>query len=719
MAKVHRNSLKPGYELHWYEIIEILGQGGFGITYLARDKNLNLKVAIKEYLPIELAVREADSSIHPVSDDKSEGFEWGLEKFIAEARTLAQFKHPNIVRVNAVFEANNTAYMVMEYEEGYSLGERLKSHGTLEESELMKVLIPILGGLEAVHAAGFIHRDIKPDNIFIRSDGSPVLLDFGSARQALGAHTRTLTSVASVGYAPFEQYAPNSARQGPWTDIYGLGATLYRAISGRAPLDAIDRGNAIVQTNSDVFVSASEVGAGRYSQRFLAAINAALHFKAGDRPQSIREWRAMFAARSAIPDLPYEATSQEQGGNNHETHPAAVVDVGGDTVRAEAVQEPRTKTPATWTFMHIATLVLLWLVAAGTVFWLWPRSEMQVTDTAKPPEPGAQTLRVAQLLAEAHGHLKAGRLIGDDDDNALSRFQAVLRLDADNAVAARGVTAVATALIVAAIQRVEVSDLVGARRILETVIPIAPEHPQLAEVRRLITNAQRKETETPPSLALLEKMPCSKEKGLRSTDSSVTTAIRFENQSQQAVLVFWLDHLGRRVQYAELAPHQSYRQETYVSHPWVITDAGGTCRAVYLPARTPARVAIDDQAVPATAPDAAGTTGFDDEANNAFATRLPTPGQLVLCRTGSDAPPPDVCARVAARYEMEVSVDINTCGLERLCGHLAGYDCRAATDGPYNYFDARTGETIASCGGRCMWRTCTDCPPPTWVCPTY
>ena len=292
--KIHRNSLQPGHKLHWYRIEKILGQGGFGITYLAHDFNLDRQVAIKEYLPIELAVRERDFSVHPVTEDHGEKFRWGLDRFITEARTLAKFKHPNIVHVLNVFEENNTAYMVMEYEHGESLQDILTRRKTLEEAELTNILIPILGGLQKVHDAGFIHRDIKPANIFIREDGSPVLLDFGSARQALSMATQTLTSLVSPGYAPYEQYYSKSDQQGPWTDIYGLGATLYRAVAGIAPMDAVDRSRAILKGDKDIFVFAIEIGKGRYSERFLLAIDHALQFKEGDRPQTINAWKAEF-----------------------------------------------------------------------------------------------------------------------------------------------------------------------------------------------------------------------------------------------------------------------------------------------------------------------------------------------------------------------------------------------------------------------------------------
>jgi len=305
-GKIHRNSLKPGHKVLWYEIKEILGQGGFGITYLAYDPNLEKLVAIKEYLPIELAVREGDFSVHPVTEDRGKQYKWGLDRFIAEARTLSKFDYPNIVRVLSVTEENNTAYMVMVYEHGQSLQEKLKGKKTLEEAELLKILIPILGGLEHIHNAGFIHRDIKPDNIFIRNDGSPVLLDFGSARQALGEQTKTLTSLISPGYSPFEQYFSKGNEQGEWTDIYSLGATLYRAITGVAPQDAIDRSNAILKTSKDIIVTAVEIGKGRYSERFLIAIDHALNFKPEDRPQSIAEWSNEFEppASEAVTIIP-------------------------------------------------------------------------------------------------------------------------------------------------------------------------------------------------------------------------------------------------------------------------------------------------------------------------------------------------------------------------------------------------------------------------------
>lgn len=171
----HRNALEAGCELHWYTIQDVLGQGGFDITYLAYDANLKQNVAIKEYLPTGIAMREPDSSVHPITDEHRAGFDWGLERFLTGARTLTRFDHSNIVRVVTVFELNQTAYMVMRYEQGKGLDELLPRNGTLSERWLKKMIFPIIGGLSQVHSAGFIHRDIKPPNIFIREDQSPVL----------------------------------------------------------------------------------------------------------------------------------------------------------------------------------------------------------------------------------------------------------------------------------------------------------------------------------------------------------------------------------------------------------------------------------------------------------------------------------------------------------------------------------------------------------------
>lgn len=298
----HQNALNQNDRLHWYEIKSILGQGGFGITYIAHDTNLNHDVAIKEYLPVEFSTRNASGEVQAISEEHAEIFEWGKSRFLEEARTLFQFKHENIVRVLSFFEANNTGYMVMEYEQGVDFSDLIGSGETLSETRLLEIIIPILDGLELVHDQGFIHRDIKPQNIVLRNDGRPVLIDFGSARQAMGAQTRTLTALVTPGYTPLEQYHESVGTQGPWTDIYALGATLYMAVTGNKPADALKRSAARAEQKSDAYRRLSGHNADHYSEHFLAAIDYALEFVAKNRPQSLSEWSKMLRGIEPVPN---------------------------------------------------------------------------------------------------------------------------------------------------------------------------------------------------------------------------------------------------------------------------------------------------------------------------------------------------------------------------------------------------------------------------------
>ena len=287
----YRNALPPGATVGSYRIEKILGQGGFGITYLARDEKLERYVAVKEYFPTEFSRRESDGMVYPQSEDDEQVYAWGMERFLDEGKTLAKFKHPNIVRVIDYLEENNTAYILMEYEHGKDLQTILKEKKALSGEEILEIYLPLLDGLSLVHKAGFIHRDIKPANIFIREDGSPVLIDFGSARQGLATKTRTLTTLVSPGYAPFEQYnADGPGKQGPWTDIYALGASMYKSLFGRSPLDAVSRAEERVAGRDDPYMTAALMGEGHYPVRILEAIDMALAFLPEERPQTIGDW---------------------------------------------------------------------------------------------------------------------------------------------------------------------------------------------------------------------------------------------------------------------------------------------------------------------------------------------------------------------------------------------------------------------------------------------
>src|SRR5262245_49529389 len=288
-------ALPKGYALHEYRIEQTLGIGGFGLTYLATDSNLNLKVAIKEYLPGDLAQRGDGQSVRPKEESAFESFKWGLSRFLDESRTLASFRHPNIVRVLRFFEANQTAYMVMEFVAGQPLGEWIRSRRPLEQSAVLALALPLLDGLEVVHRGGFLHRDIKPSNIFIRDDGTPVLLDFGSARATSAASE--LTAIVTPGYAPIEQYH-SQGQQGPWSDLYAFGGVLYWMITGKRPVEAVAR------VRQDMLPPAMQAAdRARYSAELLTAVDWALTPHEERRPQSVSEFR------SSLPGL---ATTADQ-----------------------------------------------------------------------------------------------------------------------------------------------------------------------------------------------------------------------------------------------------------------------------------------------------------------------------------------------------------------------------------------------------------------------
>jgi serine/threonine protein kinase len=288
----YRNALPLGSMLLEYRLDQILGSGGFGITYLGWDTHLEKNVAIKEYLPVELAVRAVDGSIVPINTGTEHDYKWGLDRFLQEARLLARFSHPNIVHVNRYFEGNGTAYMVMNYEEGESFSRMLRQAPFPSEISLKQVLMPLLDGLSAVHAQGFLHRDIKPSNIFIRKEGGPLLIDFGSARLASGHITRTMTSIVSPGYAPLEQYSKDGDNQGAWTDIYSLAGVMYRAVTNDNPPDAVTR------LKNDPVMEDLVKARSRYSSPFLHAINRGMALDEKNRPRSVKEWKAILSGKA-------------------------------------------------------------------------------------------------------------------------------------------------------------------------------------------------------------------------------------------------------------------------------------------------------------------------------------------------------------------------------------------------------------------------------------
>jgi serine/threonine protein kinase len=282
-------SLHAGRKLCQYKVLRVLGAGGFGITYLARDESLEKLFAIKEFFPEEYAVR-AGASVKPKTSQVVD-FGWARERFIEEARILARFDHPNIAKVVQIFELNNTAYMVQEYEHGRDLAEWFREiNDAPTQTELDSLIEPLLTALELVHRNDLLHRDISPGNIYIRDNGTPVLLDFGSAKDAVAQRTKNISAIVKAGYSAPELYSSRGRSQGPWSDIYSLAATLYHAISGAAPEEATER------LLADNLAPSKDVARGTYRQAFLDAVDSVLRITPKNRPQTVAEWRSMLFA---------------------------------------------------------------------------------------------------------------------------------------------------------------------------------------------------------------------------------------------------------------------------------------------------------------------------------------------------------------------------------------------------------------------------------------
>ena len=375
------NNLPVGTFLGEFELTELLGEGGFGIVYLARDHSLQRRVALKEYMPSSLAARAGGAQVSVKSERHRETFETGLKSFVNEARLLAQFDHPSLVKVYRFWEANGTAYMVMPFYEGITLKQQLKEMGAApNEAWLMELLGPLTEALEVIHAEQCFHRDIAPDNvILLKGDNRPLLLDFGAARRVIGDMTQALTVILKPGYAPVEQYAEvPGMKQGPWTDVYALAAVVYYAITGKTPPTSVGR------LMNDNFVPLSRVAQGRYSAKFTAAIDRALKVKPEERTQSIAELRHELGLDTmAPPPRPTSSRAPAQSGRA----------ASNDTA-------PRSKLP-----MLVGGGVLGLAVLGGGLYALLGSGKKQappvVVATAPPPVAAPASAVVAEAPAPA------------------------------------------------------------------------------------------------------------------------------------------------------------------------------------------------------------------------------------------------------------------------------------------------------------------------------
>jgi non-specific serine/threonine protein kinase len=291
VAPYHNKALPAGTLLREWRLEEVLGVGGFAIVYRGRGVYFDELVAIKEYFPGAISDRTDGATVSPTDSSSEELYALGLKKFVEEAKVLWTLskpeRHPNIVSVRSLFEIHGTAYMVMDFEDGVSLSQRLRDGARFTEAELLPMLRAIADGLDRAHRGGVIHRDIKPANILLDSGGRPVLIDFGSARFDAGQATSTKVTFYTPPYAALEQYV-KTYPQGPWTDIYALGVVLHQCVTGEKAPDVLER----------MHGEAGEPLAARerpgFSRAFTRAVDAAMAARPADRPQSLPEWLALF-----------------------------------------------------------------------------------------------------------------------------------------------------------------------------------------------------------------------------------------------------------------------------------------------------------------------------------------------------------------------------------------------------------------------------------------
>ena len=368
----NQQPLAPGYEFQdeKLRVERVLGIGGFGITYLVRDLHVDDYRVLKENFPKSLSLRASGSVVSLVSSDNQEDYDYLLKRFIFESEQLQRFSgHPNIANVVGSFRANNTAYMLMSYRPGKTLAEHIQQNDNrpLSEDEIKLLCLPVLKGLQAMHAADLLHLDIKPDNIYIPNLGEPYLIDFGGARHFSSAESQRLSQYSSMvrtpGYAPPEQSSTQKQHRAA-TDLYAFGATLYYAISSQVPIDANDRRAAMDDDEADPLSLALDIGAGRYSPELLQAIDACLRIKRKDRPQSVAEllqllpasWRVTepFIHKPVVQPPPPEPETQKTQPEPKPAKPGP---------KPESISTPPSAAKSNKSWLWLATIAVL--VAAG------------------------------------------------------------------------------------------------------------------------------------------------------------------------------------------------------------------------------------------------------------------------------------------------------------------------------------------------------------------
>lgn len=412
-----------------FEIVGIIGEGGFGTVYLAIDHSLQRRVALKEYRPALLATRQGQS-VMVRSTRHADAFEAGLKSFMNEARTLARFDHPALIHVYRVWQQNNTAYMAMPLCEGKSLTMMIRDNpGIATQSWVLSMIMPLLEAVGTLHGSNIYHRDIAPDNVLIQDNGQPMLLDFGAARQIATDRTQALTVILKPGYAPIEQFADDpSMKQGPWTDIYALGATMYFAITGRAPP------NSVARLAGDPMAPLAAMLDGSYAPEFLDAIDKALAVRPRDRPQSIAEFRTLLRGIPAPVERQDEPVAPAAGAPGSAASPA--ITTGATAVIAAAASAAASATAATAATAAAATAAAA-NTAAATAAPAMPAAEARPDrGTSSSGTPGSDSSGMVHESMPLGAQDPVERPAAEPREPAMARLVRSTRALADRATAA-------------------------------------------------------------------------------------------------------------------------------------------------------------------------------------------------------------------------------------------------------------------------------------------
>jgi len=502
------DALPVGTRLAEFEIRQVLGAGGFGVVYRAWDEALQRDVALKEYMPVSLAGRSPDKSVTLRSRAHEESFAIGLQSFVNEARLLARFDQPALVKVLRFWEANGTAYMAMPLYKGRTLRQLRKDAppSTFNDGWMRALIEPLLGALEVMHEAAVYHRDIAPDNILWCDDNRPVLLDFGAARLVLADRTQNVTAILKPQFAPIEQYAETqSMRQGPWTDLYALAGTCYFLLTGRAPLPATAR------VMGDELVPLVQVAPPGCSPRLLQILDWAMAVRPQDRPQSVAQLRDALAGRI---DPPPRVGVQVRAGSTESATTSATfektIQVTGRTTPAprRAPAAPAAAAPATRprhedhfesperTVMlppksgtpFKALLLVLVLVGAAAGAWTTRQQWMPAVGLqalAPPPSDSASA-------AEASASTPANAAADVPASAAIAASTPVPLADAASAAPAAPLPAASDAAVVAAAPASEVASAAPAPVAAPIVVAEAPSHPTRAARAKAVADSRAK-----------------------------------------------------------------------------------------------------------------------------------------------------------------------------------------------------------------------------------